>query len=134
MTFVDTSAIYAVLDRDDANHRRARSVWLRLVESSQMFTTNYVLVESVTLAQHRLGMNAVHAIQDDIVPILDVAWVDDRLHSMAMTALIAARRRKLSLVDCVSFAIMRQKGAKSAFAFDRHFAEEGFELAAAGLR
>lgn len=29
--FVDTSALYAVLDRDDSNHAAAAAVWRRLV-------------------------------------------------------------------------------------------------------
>jgi predicted nucleic acid-binding protein len=43
-----------------------------------------------------------------------------------VAALLAARRRKLSLVDCASFTVMRQAGARLAFAFDRHFTEEAF--------
>ena len=47
-----------------------------------------------------------------------------------MTALLAAQRRKLSLVDCVSFAVMRLRGSQVAFAFDQHFAEERFAFPA----
>lgn len=127
MTFVDTSAIYAVLDRSDANHEAARDCWFRLLESGDpLFTTNYVLVESCALAQSRLGLDAVRSIQDDLLPVIEIAWVDEATHALAMTALLAAQRRKLSLVDCVSFAVMRQRGAQMAFAFDRHFAEERF--------
>jgi predicted nucleic acid-binding protein len=125
--FVDTSAIYAVLDRSDANHEAARTCWLHLLESNDhLFTTNYVLVESCALAQSRLGLDAVRTIQDDLLPVLEIAWVDDATHSLAMAALLAAQRRKLSLVDCVSFAVLRQRGVRTAFAFDRHFIEERF--------
>lgn len=127
MTFIDTSAIYAVLDRSDANHEAARTCWLRLLESGDpLFTTNYVLVESCALAQSRLGIEAVRAIEEDLLPVLEIVWVEESVHSTAMTALLAARRRRLSLVDCVSFAIMRQRGAQVAFAFDRNFFEERF--------
>ena len=37
-----------------------------------------------------------------------------------------AGRRGLSLVDCVSFAVMARAGLRQAFAFDDHFAERGF--------
>jgi predicted nucleic acid-binding protein len=40
----------------------------------------------------------------------------------------AANRRSLSLVDCVSFVVMRQLAIRDAFAFDRHFEEQGFTL------
>jgi len=45
---------------------------------------------------------------------------------LAVAALLAARQRRLNLVDCASFSVMRQASAQLAFAFDQHFAEEGF--------
>jgi predicted nucleic acid-binding protein len=38
-----------------------------------------------------------------------------------------AGQRDLSLVDFVSFELMRREGIRTAFTFDRHFAEQGFE-------
>jgi hypothetical protein len=46
----------------------------------------------------------------------------------AVSVLIAASRRELSLVDAVSFEAMRQRRIDRAFAFDRHFEEAGFSL------
>jgi predicted nucleic acid-binding protein len=45
----------------------------------------------------------------------------------AWTDLPAAARRKLSLVDCISFQTMREYGAPTAFCFDPHFREQGFD-------
>ena len=127
MTFVDTSAIYAVLDRNDANHEAAKTCWFALLDSNDpLFTTNYVVVESCALAQSRLGLDAVRSIQEELLPIMEIVWVDEATHSLAMAALLAAQRRKLSLVDCVSFAVLRGRGLQVAFAFDQHFAEERF--------
>jgi predicted nucleic acid-binding protein len=131
MTFVDTSAIYAILDRNDANHEAAKACWFALLDSSDpLITTNYIVVESCALAQSRLGVDAVRAIQDDLLPVMEIVWIDQATHSLAMAALLAAQRRKLSLVDCVSFAVMRLKGAQAAFAFDHHFAEERYSFPA----
>lgn len=127
MIFVDTSAMYAVLDRGDQNHGVARAVWLELLESGEsLFTTNYAVVETFALAQNRLGLEAVRVIHEDILPALEVRWIDETSHALAITALLAAQRRKLSLVDCASFTAMRQIGSRTAFAFDQHFIEEGF--------
>lgn len=52
-----------------------------------------------------------------------------RDHSAAVKRLLAANRRKLSLVDCASFECMRRFRLRRAFAFDEHFAKEGFESA-----
>lgn len=128
-TFVDTSAFLAVLDADDAQHTRASRLWSELVGGEEdLLTTSYVLVETFALAQARLGLGATRLFNDDVVPILRVAWVDEALHRAAMTALLTAQRRDLSLVDCVSFEAIRRLGAERVFAFDRHFRQQGFAL------
>jgi predicted nucleic acid-binding protein len=128
--FVDTSALLAVLHASDANHRRAAKTWRALLESGEEFVvTSYVLVETVALLQHRFGLTAARAFQEDVEPVLRVIWVDADLHREGMAALLTAGRRELSLVDCVSFACMRRLGIAQAFHFDRHFTEQGFEFA-----
>jgi predicted nucleic acid-binding protein len=127
--FVDTSALYALLATSDRFHRRARQTWTRLLDGEDdLVTTNYVLVETLSLAQGRLGMEAVRALEEDVVPALRIRWVDGETHALAVAALLAAGRRRLSLVDCASFAAMQESGIRRAFAFDRHFREQGVEL------
>lgn len=127
--FIDTSAFLAVLDSDDAHHESAKEAWHELLDSNEpLLTSSYVLVETCALLQHRLGMEAVRVFQEDVAPVLNPVWVDEATHMAGMSALLAARRRKLSLVDCVSFESMRRSGAKTAFAFDAHFREQGFVL------
>ena len=46
--------------------------------------------------------------------------------SAEVHGLLDAGRRKLSLVDCLSFAVMREMGIREVFVFDQHFAEQGF--------
>ncbi len=50
-----------------------------------------------------MGLAAVRTFHDDLRPLLDVTFVDDDLHEAGITALLAAGRRRLSLVDWVSF-------------------------------
>ena len=125
--FVDTSALYAILDADDRQHSPAAAEWQRLVvDSSQLITTNYVLLESTALLQHRLGIEAVRSFELDICPLLRIEWIDAARHAVGTESLLAAGRRRLSLVDCVNFAAMRELGIRDVFAFDPHFAEQGF--------
>jgi len=125
--FVDTSGFYAVFDRDDANHAEAKSAWTRLVQGENiLLTNNYVLVETAALLQHRLGIAAVRVFQEDVMPLLQVNWISEQRHRAGMDAALAAGRKKLSLVDCVSFATMRENGVRLAFCFDAHFREQGF--------
>ena len=129
MVFVDTSALYALLDREDQNHRSAAEIWMDLIDrDASVVCTNYVLVEAFALIQHRLGIEAIRTLEDDLVPMLDVQWMTETNHQAGLAALLTAASRRLSLVDCVSLKTMRSLGIQTAFAFDRHFAEQGFAL------
>ena len=125
--FVDTSAFYAVLDADDDNHSNAGRIWRGLVSAHEtMVCSNYVLVETFAVIQRRLGVQAARAFQADIVPVLQVRWVDEALHVAGVAAMLTAGRRQLSVVDCTSFEIMRRAGLIEAFAFDQDFDAQGF--------
>jgi predicted nucleic acid-binding protein len=127
--FIDTSAFYALLDRDDENHRRAKSTWIDLLRNENTFlTSNYVLVETFALLQHRLGMEAVRGFQNDVLPLVNIEFVLSEIHRSAVSALLSVSRRNLSLVDFVSFEMMRTLEMKTAFVFDPHFKEQGFDI------
>lgn len=134
--FVDTSAILALLDATEESHGSVADAWDRAVEAGRpLVTSNYVVVESFALAQRRLGMDAVRAVADAFLPLLEVLFVTSDVHSAAMAALLAADRRRLSFVDCTSFELMRRRGIRDALALDADFAKQGFGLlpgAAAG--
>jgi predicted nucleic acid-binding protein len=127
--FIDTSAFLAVLDADEINHAAAKTLWQQLVsQEAVLVCTNYVIVETFALAQRRLGLDAVRTFQEDILPVVAIHWVDPTAHAESVASLLIAARRDLSLVDCVSFNVMRATGLEAAFAFDRHFQDQGFSL------
>ncbi len=128
-TFIDTSALYALLDRRDASHARAAEAWRRLLDAAvPLVTHNYVLLETVALVQHRLGVAGVRSFREELSPPLQIHWIDQAQHQAAVEAVVAADKRKLSVVDCVSFQVMRQLGVHTVFCFDEHFREQGFEV------
>ncbi len=125
--FIDTSAFLAGIAQNDINHQRARKIWNRLLtEDNPLVTTNYVLLESIALMQKRIGLNAVREFQDSLLPLLNIEWIDKSIHKIGIASLLTVSRRRLSLVDCVSFEVMRKLSIKTAFAFDPHFKEQGF--------
>lgn len=127
MIFFDTSAGFALLDADDRNHMVANDVLRRHIDD-RFVTHNYVVVESIALIQRRLGLRFVRAFTNRFMPLLEVVWVDGERHERATASLISSRRRAVSLVDQVSFDVMREMGIRTAFAFDRDFAREAFTL------
>ena len=130
--FVDTSALYALLDGDDRFHSKAALTWRELLPSEdRLVTTSYVLVETCALVQRRLGIAAVRNLTDHLIPVLATEWIGETEHGAAQAAFLASGRRDLSLVDCVSFHVMRRARIRRVFTFDPHFAEQGFEAVSA---
>lgn len=127
--FVDTSAFLAVLDADDRNHPPVAQAWKDLLsEGRDLVTSSYVLVETFALVQNRLGVEAVRALDQDLLPAVKVIWLEPEAHRAAVGALLTAGRRQLSLVDCTSFEVMRRYGLTAALTLDSHFTEQGFEV------
>jgi predicted nucleic acid-binding protein len=125
--YIDTSALLAILDADDKNHVKAKQQWTDLVlAEATLVCSDYVLVESLALIQHRIGLMAVKVFHEDIFPLLTVEWVDESIYQSGITSVLIAARRDLSLVDCISFEVMRRLGIQSVFTFDKHFKEQGF--------
>lgn len=128
MIFLDTSAIYAWTDAADRNHRAAvRRLERILATGEDLLTHNYVVVESIALVQARLGLSAATRVARDAARLV-VEWIDEDLHAAGARELERATARRVSLVDHISFLVMRRRGIRVAFAFDPDFARAGFEL------
>jgi uncharacterized protein len=121
---VDTSALFALLDRRDANHASAAAFWAD-PDDEDLVTHAYVVIESVALVRSRLGVPAVNALVEELLPAIRVEMVDRLLHDLSM-----GEHRRLgggtSLVDRVTLAFAARHGIGRAFAFDA-------DLVAAGL-
>ena len=125
--FGDTSAFLALLNAADENHDGAKQAFATLrSRKASIISTSYVLVETYALLGRRLGLEAVKRFRTDFAALLEVMWVDEVLHNAGLDLLLDRKKRQLSLVDAVSFTMMRQADVSEAFAFDPHFVQEGF--------
>jgi len=127
--FVDTSALYALMLPEDRHHQAAQACFeqLRLTEAS-LISTNYILLECASLIQRRQGFEAAQSFLNQAAKLLDIVWIEQTHHEHAVMLWSKSGRRALSLVDCVSFWVMRDRGLRHAVAFDAHFEEAGFEV------
>jgi predicted nucleic acid-binding protein len=125
--FIDTSAFVALLDKEDIQHTAAERIWHELLDGdNELVSNNYVLVEACSLIQRRYGMQILRTFQEEAIPFLQVGWIGPEQHESAVSAVLTANRRHLSLVDCASIETMRRLGIQTIFAFDPHFIELGF--------
>ena len=129
MIYVDTSAFLALVHADDPNHEQAMQIWKKLIEDEQqLLSNNYVLVESIALIQRRIGLRAVSILHNDILPFIEIDWLDEELHNAIVKAVLKTNRRQISLVDSSSFDTLRRYDVQTVFAFDSHFPDQGFEV------
>jgi predicted nucleic acid-binding protein len=125
--FIDTSAFLAALDKGDKFHPAAANKWSALARGkSELWTTDYVRLESWSLIQRQLGAEAVMAFQDDWLPLCKVHEVGPAGFERAAAQWRIAQRRNLSLVVLTSFDAIRQLAIRTALAFDEHFQEMGY--------
>lgn len=128
MILFDTSAIYALADTADPNNARATSLLQRLLQDHELLLLHsYVLAEAASLLQRRVGLSAALRFlrESELFP---VHWVAETEHRQAVELLEQQGRRDLSLVDCVSFAVMRLHAIDTAFTFDADFERAGFRV------
>jgi len=124
---VDTSAVYALLDRDDANHRKAVTVLRSLPRRGLTpLLSNFIVAESHALLLSRLGPEAARDwLLKQIWPIEPITSVDER---KAREIIQRYEDKTFSYTDTTSFALMERLGLRDAFAFDVHFRQYGLKL------
>lgn len=127
--FVDTSGLYALLVRTEERHAEVVGAFRKVLEEGRtLWTTSYVIVETIALLQHRLGLAPVRDFVEHLVPVLSIEWVSEALHRKGIERLLREDRRRLSLVDCVGLEFMRSQGLRDVLALDPQFAEAGYRL------
>jgi len=125
---LDTSALVALMDADDPAHQSVSEAWgTVLAEAGLPVLTTLTLLETLAVLPRRLGMDAVGVFCERHLPLIELHTVATPLLLAAVDTWRAARRRDLSLVDVVSFLVMRQEGLTRVLTTDPHFAEQGFE-------
>lgn len=129
---IDTSALLALSRTGDQYHDRALELADRhLGSGGRYISTTLVLGE---LHSHLLYLRGPKAARIALTHLLD-----DPVHEwlevgpeLVREAVVRWLRRfadqDFSLVDAVSFEVMRRQDVERAFAFDRHFEVAGFEL------
>lgn len=131
VVFLDTSAIYALADRNDENHHAAVARFKAVLDAGDDFLThNYVILESLALVHRRLGWETTRWLLSE-VPVFRIRWIDQGLHQAALKSFVE-RRGRISLVDVVSFLVMREAGISHVLGFDDDFVREGFRLYLSG--
>ncbi len=127
---IDTSAYFALTDRDQNAHQKAIAIQHGLiVEARHLFTTNYILAETHALVLTRLGRDVAARVLQEIdrstVTIVRVTGADER---RARAIIDQYNDKDFSLTDGTSFAVMERLRISVAFTLDRNFAQYGLQV------
>ena len=122
---VDTSAWYAIIDKNDQNHVAAVSKIQIL--NRPLVTSNYIFDEILTLLQARLGPSIAipfgQKLWDQEVSALVRITEEDEEKAWRVFRQYADKG--FSFTDCTSFALLERLDINTVFAFDDHFVQYG---------
>ena len=126
--FVDSAAYYAYADTDDTNHAAALFAARKLATSqADLFTTNFVVVETYTLLLNRIGRDIAREVLDRIdagtTRVVRATEADER---RAREILRQYSDKDYSMIDAISFAVMERLHLRLVWTYDAHFTQFGF--------
>ncbi len=132
MIFADTGAFLAFYRKKDQYHREAAALWPTL--RRPVLTSNHVLDELATGLARLTGYGYAADCVAEVYasPAVDViaSTREDEIEAIRWMKKYADQ--EISFTDCISFALMRRHQIRTAFTFDRHFRDAGFQVI--GLR
>lgn len=115
--FVDTSFLVALVLTVDQNYARAQKAWRSLDRSSStLITTSYVFDETATYLNSRGQHAKAIEIGDKVLisPTVDLVHVHEEMFFAGWEYFRKHSDKSYSLTDCISFLVMREKGADTA--------------------
>jgi predicted nucleic acid-binding protein len=122
----DTSYFVAVCGPSDQFHTLAVELSANLL--SGIITTEYVLVETGGLLlrpeDRPAFVNLVRDLESD--PAVTIVAASKALFQAGFDLFTRRPDKKWSLVDCISFVVMKQRRLKEALTTDQHFQQAGF--------
>ena len=126
--FADTSYYVALLGPRDAWHARAVEIAESLL--GQIFVTEYVLVELGSMLSRGPDRQAYLTLLRDLESdsLVHIIPASTDLFRKGVQLFASRPDKSWSLVDCISFVVMKQRRLTEALTTDRHFKEAGFSV------
>ena len=123
--FVDTSAWYAIIDKNDRDHALAATK-IQVLDRP-LVTSNYIFDEILTLLKAKLGfavaVNFGQKLWNQEISALVRITEDDE--ERAWRIFRQYDDKGFSFTDCTSFALMERLDINTVFAFDDDFIQYG---------
>lgn len=126
--FLDSSAIYAFVDRNDEMGPRIEQCLKE--KKYPLVTTNLVFAESLSLITKRLGkkvgIKTGELLQDS--QFLSLLHLDEKILQEGWALYKKYMDKDFDFIDATSFVFCQKNGIKEAITLDQHFAQMGFKV------
>jgi predicted nucleic acid-binding protein len=128
-TFVDTSAWVALLDKDDAHHKKAASLMPSLLKTQRsLVTSSFIITETYVIILKEIGHKNAGDFLQKLKGSARVLRVlsSEEIESEAEQLLEKYADQDFSYTDAVSLVIMKRRKIRNAFCLDKHFSTAGY--------
>lgn len=124
---IDTSAIYAMFQPKEPHHQLTLRLLKQMSQQNvEPILTNYIVAETHALLNNRVSSQIAHQWLIQLNwPVIHMTEEDAQTVKSFLQQYFD---HDYSYTDCHSFIAMKQLGIHTAFAYDRHFEEQGFSL------
>ncbi len=127
--FVDTVAWLALLNTSDELHEPAKRIMEQLRgQQTRLITTEFVLVEVADALSAPLVRSQTVRFIEGLrrLPVLEIIPASENLVAAGWKLYCQRNDKSWGLTDCISFAVMQERGLTQAFTSDHHFTQAGF--------
>ena len=124
--FIDTLFVVALINQRDEYHEKAIEL-SNIYEGASLITSDVVLLEIGNALARNFKKEAIQIIDDFLSSSdVEIVRITPLLFERAYSIYKQYYDKDWGLIDCVSFAIMKEKAVKKALTFDQHFIQAGF--------
>ncbi len=116
---LDTSAFYAYLVEKDLYHEPVSRILVEALQAGErLYSSSFVLCETLGLLQIRHGPKAAGVFMDKVFPVVEWRWVDQALFARMWELAREQSRRWFTLVDASVVACIEQLPGSTCIAVD----------------
>ena len=125
---VDSAYVIALVNDRDQYHRQALRL-ARQYRDRPLIIVEGLLLEIGNFFAAHFRRQAVQMIEQFLTsPQVEVVYTSPQLLRAAVSLYKRMFDKEWSLVDCISFQIMRERGITEALTPDHHFTQAGFQV------
>lgn len=132
--FVDTGGWYSVAADSDSNHASGAAYFHNLlISKAQLFTSDYVLAETLTCLRMHFGAAPVRLFSRQIAKAIEqqqliLLPIDSEIWRKALEIFERELDYDLTFTDCATIALAQRHNLSEVFSFDSHFQDLGLQI------